>query len=275
MTTNQSGFRSGDSTSNQLVELVNDIHNSLDNRHEVRAVFLDISKAFDKVWHEGLLFKLKQTGVTGNVINCLENYLKNREQRVVLNGSSSDFYIIESVVPQSSVLCSLLFLIYINDLGIGIKYKIIFCADDMIYSIASNPLRIASDLNHDLRTTNKWAHQWKMTSNPEPNKQAVELLLSHQLKSVYQPPICFNGIEVNKATEHKHLGLILDPKLTFSPHWNEKIRKAQKSLGILKFLSSYLPLLTLFTIAPYNKSLCSSSSVVSAFALYARGLWQY
>ena len=65
ITNNQSGFRAGDSTSNQLMELV--------NRHEVRAVFPDISKAFGKFWHEELLFKLIQNGVTGNVIHFLEN----------------------------------------------------------------------------------------------------------------------------------------------------------------------------------------------------------
>ena len=84
-----------------------------------------------------------------------------------------------------------------------------------------------------------------MVSNPEPNKQAVELLFSHRFKTVYHTLIFFNGIEVNKATEHKHFGLIHGPKLTFFPHVNEKITKAQKSLGILKFLSSYLPLKTL------------------------------
>ena len=71
---------------------------------EVRAVFLDISKAFDKVWHEGLIFKLKQNGVSGKLLRFFESYLSNRKQRVLINGSYSDYTKIESGVPQGSVL---------------------------------------------------------------------------------------------------------------------------------------------------------------------------
>ena len=74
------------------------------NSLEVRAVFLDISKAFDKVWHEGLIFKMKENGICGNLLKFFENYLCNRKQRVVLNGSYSEYSTIESGVPQGSVL---------------------------------------------------------------------------------------------------------------------------------------------------------------------------
>ena len=168
ITKNQSGFRSGDSTTNQLLTLVNEIHESFDNRNslEVRSVFLDISKAFDKVWHEGLIFKLKQNGVGGNVINLLGNYLSSRKQRVVINGNTSEYFPVES----GSVLGPLLFLIYINDLEIGIK---LFADDTIIYSVVHNPTLTASVLNHDLEIISQWAHQWKISFNPEPSKQAV------------------------------------------------------------------------------------------------------
>ena len=126
-TKNQSGFRPGDSVTNQLIFLVNKMHSSLGINLEVRSVFLDMSKAFDKVWHEGLLFKLR---INGKLINLLKSYLSNWKQRVLINGSESDWGQIESRVPQGSVLGPLLFLIYINDLEIGIKSHIKFFADD-------------------------------------------------------------------------------------------------------------------------------------------------
>ena len=226
LTKNQSGFRPGDSTTNQLLYLLNEIHEAFENSKslEIRAVFLGISKAFDKVWHEGLIFKLKQNGISGSLLTLFENYLCNRKQRVVFNGSCSDFFTIESGVPHGSVLGPLLFLIYINDLETNIKSNIKFFADDtMLFSIVNDPLISAIDLNHDLNVIQQWAHQWKMEFNPDPTKQATEVLFSCKKCKPFHPQLAINGAPVKTMNEQKHLGLILDSGLSFTKHLNEKI----------------------------------------------------
>ena len=129
------------------------------------------------MWHEGLLFKLKQNGIHGKLLRVFKSYLEDRHQRVVLNGSQSEYAEINSGVPQGSVLGPLLFLVYINDLEQDIKSKVKFYADDtMLYSIVKNPLLSADELNYDLDKIHRWAHQWKMQFNPNPTKQANEIV---------------------------------------------------------------------------------------------------
>ena len=130
ISTMQSGFRPGDSCIYQLISITSDIYRNFERHDETRALFLDISKAFDKVWHEGLIHKLKSNGISGNLLSFFENYLSQRHQRVTLNGSESSWRSISAGVPQGSVLGPLLFLIYINDLTENIKSQMRLFADD-------------------------------------------------------------------------------------------------------------------------------------------------
>ena len=231
-----------------MLFLSNEIHKCFEDKRsvEVRAVFLDISKAFDKVWHKGLLFKLQQNGVCGPLLGFFESYLNSRYQRVVLDGHHSDYSLIDSGVPQGSVLGPLLFLIYINDLELNILSNVKFFADDtMLYSIVNDPIVSARELNVDLELIRKWAYQWKLEFNPDPSKQASEITFSCKKKQPYHPPLFFNGNQVSKEDQQKHLGLTLDSNLSFKKHLCNKISKAKKVLGTLKPLSRYLPTKTL------------------------------
>jgi len=167
----QSGFKPGDSTVYQLADLYNSISAALDERKEVRAVFCDISKAFDRVWHKGLIEKLKSCGIKGNLLDWFNSFLSGRSQRVVINGHKSDIKSVTAGVPQGSVLGPLMFLVYINDSLNGISSNMRLFADDTsLYIIIGNPDTVASLLNHDLATITNWANQWQVSFSSEKNQ---------------------------------------------------------------------------------------------------------
>ena len=131
-------------------KLIHGILNAFAKALEVRGIFRDISKAFDKVWHDGLIFKLRQNGIRGDIINILQDFLRNRKQRVVLNGQCSSWADVNAGVPQGSILGPLLFLIYINDLSDGLKSECKLLADDTsLFSLVNDTNTSASDLNED------------------------------------------------------------------------------------------------------------------------------
>ena len=158
----------------------------------MRANFLDISKAFDKVWHEGLLFKLECIGISGNLLSLLKSFLSNRFQRVVLNGQCSSWSSVLAGVPQGSILGPLLFLIYTNDLPENLQSTVKLFADDTsLFSTVCEPNISASQLDSDLKKISHWAYKWKMNFNPDLSKQA-QVIFSRKTVKVSHPSITFN-----------------------------------------------------------------------------------
>ena len=135
LTPHQSGFRPNDSCIYQLISIVHNIYADFDHNPslEVRGNFLDISKAFDKVWHEGLLYKLESLGISRKLLNLFRSFLNDRHQRVVLNGQLSDWAPILAGVLQGSILGPLFFLIYINDLPDNLNLLAKLFADDTYF----------------------------------------------------------------------------------------------------------------------------------------------
>ena len=177
----QSGFCPGDSTIDQLLSITHDIYSAFEHHHDTRAVFLDISKTFDKVWHEGLLLKLKSNGISGHLLNQFSDFLDESYQRTALNGKSSDWKLITAGVPQGSVLGPLLSLIYINDLADNIKPDVkLFANDTSVVIVIFDTDISAKVLNQDPTAVQDWAYQWKMSFNPDPTNQAEQVIFPHK-----------------------------------------------------------------------------------------------
>ena len=117
---------------NQLLSISHKIYTDFEETpsRETHAIFLDFSKVFDKVWHEGLLYKLECNRIAGNRAHLIQNFLSNRKQRVLLNGKNSEWKDITAGVPQGSVLGRLLFLGCINSLVGNVRCDIKLFADD-------------------------------------------------------------------------------------------------------------------------------------------------
>ena len=218
---NQSGFKPGGSFVNKILSITHQTFKSLDNGHDVYSVFLDMSKAFDKVWHKGLIFKLKQNGISGNLLSTPIDFLTLRKQRVVLNGQ------------LSSILDPLLFLIYINDLSECLTTNAKLFADDVsLFSVVDNINLSATNLNSDLSKINVWANQWKMTLNPDPNKQAQEVIFTRKIRKTAHPPLTFNNNSVKQVQFQKHLRVYLDSRLDFREHLQNMFNKIDKTISL-------------------------------------------
>ena len=195
ITPSQSGFRPGELTINQLLYITHRIHTAFEEypSRETRAVFLDISKAFDKVWHEGLIFKLKSNGISGPLLVLIVSYLSKCKQRVVLNGKSSNWSSISASASRGLVLGPLFFLVYINDLVENVSSDAKLFADDTsLFTV----VYAADQSDRDLKVISDWAYQWKMQFNPDKNKQAIQVIFSQKRTKSVHRPVFLNESEV-------------------------------------------------------------------------------
>ena len=168
----QYGFRSSRSTADLLTVLSDRIARAFNRSWATRAVALDISKAFDRVWHAGLLHKLKSYGISGQIFGLISSFLSNRRIRVVLDGKSSQEYPANAGFPQGSILGPTLFLIYINDLPDDVICDIPIYADDAtLYSKCDRAsdlwqqLKLACERESGLRDTMDLGKKWLVDFN--------------------------------------------------------------------------------------------------------------
>lgn len=224
----QHGFIKGRSCLTNLLTFLEEVTDMLDRKLPVDIVYLDFSKAFDKVPHKRLLEKLHAHGVRGKVWTWIKNWLSGRQQRVIIQGETSDWKPVLSGVPQGSVLGPLLFLIYIDDIDENIRSRLLKFADDTkLFGPVATPEQ-AEILQQDLRQMHYWSKEWQMLFNP--GKCKCLHLGFNNLNYDY-----FVGDNLIESTEEeKDLGVWVDVLMNFSKQCAAAVAKANGVLATIR-----------------------------------------
>ena len=229
----QSGFLPKHSTVHQLIEMYNSILNSLEKKELSCFVFCDFSKAFDRVWHRGLIHKMKSYGIKGNLLLWFQNYLQGRKQKVVVKDSESTLSNISSGVPQGSVLGPLMFLIYINDIGQNLLSLGRLFADDTSLGYSSDDeITIKNVIDHDLSELSNWSSRWLMSFNPD----KTEIMLFSNVEIQNNLTLSFNGKCIPVTNSHKHLGVTFSSDGKWNEHIDNIVSSVTKHLNVLRKL---------------------------------------
>lgn len=230
----QHGFRKGLSCLTNLLIAREDWAEAKDRNIPVDVIFIDLSKAFDKVSHSGLKLKLESFGIHYAVIDWISDFLHERRQRVRVNGALSSWEPVKSGVPQGTILGPLLFLLYINELPAIAKSSVLLFADDIkiwrpIYSMSD---RIV--LQEDLNSLVAWMNGWSLEVNP--NKSVVMQLNNYD--DSYHYTLC--GLVLPKVRNYKDLGVILSNDLKTTSHCKAAAAKGYRALWSIRRSFRYL-----------------------------------
>ena len=211
--------------------MVQQIYQSLGEGDDVLLIFLDVSKAFDRVYHEGLLYKLQRIGICDNLLQWFKSYLAGRNQRVVLNGNHSEWKPINSGVPQASILGPLLFLVFVDDIVDDLSCDPFLYADD---TTLYKPLKHQDDILNveaDLQMISNWAAQWRVIFNAAKTEY---MIISKKTVRPQQVEILFQGTAIKHVTSHCHLGFWLMDNMSWAKHTQNLVKKVSVSINLMK-----------------------------------------
>ncbi|KAL4143248.1 hypothetical protein QTP88_005603 [Uroleucon formosanum] len=209
----QSAFRSEHSTAQQLVKLVERISNNLNNRIQTASVFLDVEKAFDRVWHDGLLYKMSTLKIPQNLIKLTQSFLSNRSFRVRIEDKLSSLRDIQAGVPQGSCLAPTLYLIFTNDIPVNNKASVALFADDTMYLTSNHNANIAIiQLQRQLQQTSVWFKKWRLRINAS---KTIAILFSRK-RTNNLPQISINDTLIPWSTHVMYHGVTFGRTLNFA-----------------------------------------------------------
>jgi hypothetical protein len=210
------------------------ILNSLQKKEISCFVFCDVSKAFDKVWHKGLLHKIKSYGADINLLCWFSSYLQDRQHsnKVVINNSYSSLCNVSAGVPQGSVRVPLLFILYINDIAENLISLRQLFADDTSFSYSSrDELQIKIVIDHDLKELDEWSKKLLMSFNPD--KTEIILFSNTEIPELN---FTFNGRTIPITNSHKHLGVTFSSDAKWNVHIENILSSIYKHLNVLRKL---------------------------------------
>ena len=240
----QSGFRPKHSTLSALIQMCDDWLSNMDVGKINCVVFLDIRKAFDSINHEILLKKMNLNfGISGNALKWFDSYIKDREQRCIVNGQLSSSKKIICRVPQGSILDPLLFLLYINDMPDSLNNTTasLYADDTEIYASSDNSSDLISKLNEDFKNMSRWMSINKLQIHPTKSKYMF-IGSSHNIKNnICNEPILINSIPVPRVTNYKCLGVNLDDKLCWDSHIEMICKKVAAGIAAIKRVKPFVP----------------------------------
>ena len=228
----QHGFRSKLSCETQLLEFYHDLCSNCYEGHQTDVLVMDFSKAFDKVGHKRLLEKITRYGITGATAKWIEQFLRDRKQRVVLDGQQSSEAPVTSGVPQGSVLGPCLFLLYINDLAQGLECSVRLFADDTIAYMVIGNLADAARLQRDLDRLAEWEDLWQMEFHPR--KCQVLRVTKKRKENVVEASYTLRGHTLEVVDHAKYLGVTISGDFKWNRHITNIVNKANSSLAVLK-----------------------------------------
>ena len=227
---NQHGFREARSCVTQLLQLIHSWFSTLEKYGSVDAIFLDFAKAFDKVSHPHLLYKLQCYGIQGQLYDWIKDYLSNRKQRVVVGGQSSEWIDVMSGVPQGSILGPFLFLVFINDFPSIVSCKTELFADDSVLYSQINSNQDCDELQDDLSCATSWCDAWQVALKSE----KCEVLHISKARNPIVNEYRINNQNLRAVNHHKHLGIWLQNSLSWDYHINSICAKANRFLGLVR-----------------------------------------
>jgi hypothetical protein len=217
----QFGFRARHSCPQQVLRITEHIHHNfrLHRRSTpTGAIFLDVAKAFDKVWHSGLIYKLYELHMPDRLVLIIREYLRDRSFRYRVEGTHSRPHLIRAGVPQGSVLAPTLFSIYVNDIPRTPHVQLALYADDTaLYTTARQPQVILDRLQSAIDTLGDWFRKWRIEVNPE-KSAAMYFSLAPNSRASALPSIKLFDRRIPWEKTVKYLGVTLDPRLSFGPH---------------------------------------------------------